>query len=195
MPQLRSWAARRGKEEVELYQARSMKELKKHSVIDSFISGRWQPGCRRWTRTQETSEGKGLVAHGVTLWRLNWQPMTQGALPNYASNLFPLPLPDALKMVRGLSRRSAQHLSRHVKIRDELRELVAALNWMHCGDFEAQPFWIIAPSTMKSCADLALWLRWRVVWATKIICLHRRQPFEGCSMVRTVMQSRPSPLL
>lgn len=31
MPQLRTWAARRGKEEVELYQARNrMKELKKH---------------------------------------------------------------------------------------------------------------------------------------------------------------------
>ena len=67
------------------------------------------------------------------------QPMAQGALPNYACNLFPLSLPDALKMVRGLSRRSAQRLSRQVKIRDELRELVAALiNWMHCGDFEAQ---------------------------------------------------------
>ena len=34
MPQLRSWAARRGKEEVELYQARNrMKELKKHSMV------------------------------------------------------------------------------------------------------------------------------------------------------------------
>ena len=39
MPQLRSWAARRGKEEVELYQARNrMKELKKHSVIEEAAS-------------------------------------------------------------------------------------------------------------------------------------------------------------
>ena len=34
MPQLRSWAARRGKEEVELYQARNrMRELKKHNNV------------------------------------------------------------------------------------------------------------------------------------------------------------------
>ena len=40
MPQLRSWAARRGKEEVELYQARSrMKELKKHSTAVEEAAG------------------------------------------------------------------------------------------------------------------------------------------------------------
>lgn len=42
-------------------------------------------------------------------------------------------------MVKGLSRRCAQRLSKKVKIRHELRELIAALNWMHCGDFDARP--------------------------------------------------------
>lgn len=39
MPQLRTWAARKGKEEVELYQARNrMKEIKKHSVAEEAAS-------------------------------------------------------------------------------------------------------------------------------------------------------------
>ena len=39
MPQLRTWAARKGKEEVELYQARNrMKEIKKHSVTEEAAS-------------------------------------------------------------------------------------------------------------------------------------------------------------
>lgn len=48
-------------------------------------------------------------------------------------------------MVRGLSRRCAQRLSKKVKIRHELRELIAALNWMHCGDFDARPSGVAGP--------------------------------------------------
>ena len=64
MPQLRSWAARRGKEEVELYQARNrMRELKKHSnvleeaatsVADGSVPAGGPPKPKRRPR------GKGL---------------------------------------------------------------------------------------------------------------------------------------
>lgn len=64
MPQLRSWAARRGKEEVELYQARNrMRELKKHSsmveeaassVADGSVPAGAPPKPKRRPR------GKGL---------------------------------------------------------------------------------------------------------------------------------------
>ena len=64
MPQLRSWAARRGKEEVELYQARNrMKEIKKHSsaveeaaasVADGSVAAGGGPKRKRRPR------GKGL---------------------------------------------------------------------------------------------------------------------------------------
>eukprot|EP00438_Fugacium_kawagutii_P024261 Skav223122 [mRNA] locus=scaffold419:830256:833692:- [translate_table: standard] len=90
MPQLKTWAARRGKEEVELFQARNrMKELRR-------------PGAPADEAAQAVADGS--AAGGA---RLN--------------------------------RRAAQRLCKRARIRDELRELIFTLNWMHTGDFNAQP--------------------------------------------------------
>lgn len=56
-----------------------------------------------------------------------------------ARDLFPLPLPEPLNMVRGLNRRASQRMARQVRIQHEQRELVSALNWMHLGTFDFRP--------------------------------------------------------
>ena len=55
------------------------------------------------------------------------------------AELFPLPMPEPLKMISGLSRGSGQRLARKVRARFELREMISSLNWMHVGDFDARP--------------------------------------------------------
>ena len=55
------------------------------------------------------------------------------------AELFPLPMPEPLKMISGLSRGSGQRLARKVRARFELRETISSLNWMHVGDFDARP--------------------------------------------------------
>ncbi|CAK8994704.1 unnamed protein product [Durusdinium trenchii] len=56
-----------------------------------------------------------------------------------ACGLFPLPRPDALPKLKGYGRRSQHRAARRVRIRDDLREAIASLNWMHVGDFDAPP--------------------------------------------------------
>ena len=42
-------------------------------------------------------------------------------------------------MIGGLSRGCSQRLARRVKGRQDLFEMISSLNWMHVGDFDAQP--------------------------------------------------------
>ena len=51
---------------------------------------------------------------------------------------FPLPMPPPLDTQGAMSRRSAQRQARKSRIRFELREMVAALNWMHTGSFSLE---------------------------------------------------------
>ena len=73
------------------------------------------------------------------------EKMTHTDVSPFASGLFPLPRPPPLAMCRGLSRGASQRLSRKVRIHNELRETISALNWMHTGDFDSQPTGLTNP--------------------------------------------------
>ena len=83
--------------------------------------------------------GDGARSEGQAPGRLQFEKMTPENLSPSASGLFPLPRLPSLKMCRGLSRGASQRLAKKIRIRGELRETIAALNWMHTGDFDAQP--------------------------------------------------------
>ena len=76
---------------------------------------------------------------GQTPGHLQDEKMTQTVDTPSACGLFPLPQLPSLKMCRGLGRGASQRLGKKVRIREEQRETIAALNWMHTGDFDAQP--------------------------------------------------------
>eukprot|EP00435_Cladocopium_sp_Y103_P029700 s2867_g7.t1 len=133
MPQLKTWAARRGKEEVELFQARNrMKELRRpghatDEAAQAVADGNAAGGARPVASQDDACRGP-----------------CRGP-PTDACGLFPLPRPDILHGVPGLSRRASQRLSKRARIRHELRELISTLNWMHVGDFDARPGPMVHP--------------------------------------------------
>ena len=150
-PQLKTWAARRGKEEVELFNARNkMKELRRGGVVSDEAAAASADGNVTFRPDQLPSPERLAEEARASSLRPRLNPSCFGPSGydcgpgrdgNAASvcDLFPLPVPDSLNMVGGLSRRASQRMARKVRIRHELRELVFALNWMHNGSFDFRP--------------------------------------------------------
>ncbi|CAK9038221.1 unnamed protein product [Durusdinium trenchii] len=81
--------------------------------------------------------GEGAVGPGPS-------PLaSSGPVSNFVGDvmdtLFPLPRPPPLKMISGLSSGCRQRLAKRVKHRHDYIEMISSLNWMHVGDFDAQP--------------------------------------------------------
>lgn len=122
-PQLRTWAARRGKEEVELHQARekirpTQAEAQERgeerlggpsSAMTSLVGGSYGPGAPLQPR-----EGRAA----------------RSAPSRGARDIYPLPKPLNPEKSFPLSRRSSQRFARKFQIQTKVVQAVEALNWM-----------------------------------------------------------------
>ena len=199
MPQLKTWAARKGKEEVELYQARNrMKELRKATspseeaaaaVADGNLPSGGGPKPKR------RAKGKGLEPPAASwAWRREWELLVQVLLL--------WPLLDLFQVLRAMNWRcSSPCPDRHhwrwlvvlagVAARDWLDEWGIAMTisrWSHlligCMLATLMPSLVVL-LRLCSCVFLDVWmswLGWRALWIHQGACRRRRQPSKSCSM-------------
>ena len=145
-PTLRQWAARRGKDEVELHQARTkMRDARKSLVDEAMAVSDGSLPSTAAPKEEGKRSGSGVDTPGPGM-RPSKESLVLGPGQGWAfsqdrscrldpsremRDLFPLPCPPKVCQEHRLSRRSQQRFDRKQKILADVQSAVNGLNWMH----------------------------------------------------------------